>query len=296
MAAGRSLPQPAGGAPLTYELCDGISELHHGVPYRAAADGGCCALAAGALVWVSLAKKKGGDGSAGELFSRATVVSDPLAAPEGSAVRATAGDGGGKRRVHVRYPQGSSYRVRRRMLAPILPVASDPSEGGGMVVVTPDTACYRRLCRIHALPGDAFLEIGCDLGACTVGVAESMAAALPSADSVVVTTAFGVDKSVESVAEARRRHCPLSAAGGAEGAAGPQVPGGAVGAGGASGAPRVVFEEADALTDDGVQALRQRCVDVLGAFTFSVSSWEGPALTQEEACVLPQAARQPCSR
>ena len=85
--------------------------------------------------WVSLAKKKGGDGSAGELFSRATVVSDPLAAPKGSAVRATAGGGGGKRRVHVRYPQGSSYRVRRRMLAPILPPLSDPSEGGGMVVV-----------------------------------------------------------------------------------------------------------------------------------------------------------------
>lgn len=220
-----------------YVSCDGIGQLHQGYPYE---DTGTCtphegsprtdermcvALDTGTLVWVSQSKKKGGADSAGDLFSRAVIVRDPFAAAPDSAAYAGAAGGSGKRRVTVRYPQGSTYSARRRMLAPILPRTSQRC-----VIVAPDTACYRRLCRIHALPTDRFLEIGCDFGACTVGVAESLVAAVPGDPERPRhrAVAFGVDKSKDSIAEANRRHT-AAAATATRGAA-------------------VVFEEADALS------------------------------------------------
>lgn len=178
LSGGQELPQPRAARRQTYAYttCDGIGELHQGYPYRPTGtciphDGSprtderlCTALEVGTLVWVSQSKKKGGAESAGDLFSRATIVKDPFAASPGSAVYAGAAGGSGKRRVTVRYPQGSTYSARRRMLAPVL-----PQTALRCVIVAPDTACYRRLCRVHALPGDRFLEIGCDFGACTVG-------------------------------------------------------------------------------------------------------------------------------
>jgi hypothetical protein len=106
---GCDLPQPPDGQPYTYVVCGGVGELHRGVPYSETGD---AALAPGALVWVSQKKSQSAD-SCGELFSRATVVADPLlGGSESSAAQ---------RRVTIRYPKGSTYRVRRRLLAPVLP-------------------------------------------------------------------------------------------------------------------------------------------------------------------------------
>lgn len=257
------LPQPAVALRsriYAYVTCDGIGELHQGFPYAPAgvvndgsptkkSEGACSPLEPGTLVWVSQSKKKGGANSAGEMLARAAVVADPFAAAEGSAKRAGSAGGGGKRRVSVRYPQGSTYSARRRMLAPILP--RSPGQGPGyiqdVVIVAPDTACYRRLCRIHTLPGDTFLEIGCDFGACTVGAAESLVASVPG-EAIPVrhqSTAFGVDKSTDSVTHANRLHCTPEA----------NITRGA----------SVVFEEADALSAEGAAAIRKRCAEVLGA-------------------------------
>ena len=239
LAGGRQLPQPCASReqPYAYAACDGIGELHQGYPYEHTGsctphEGSprtdermCVALAAGTLVWVSQSKKKGGADSAGDLFSRAAIVKDPFAAAPGSAAYAGAAGGSGKRRVTVRYPQGSTYSARRRMLAPILPRPAQRC-----VIVAPDTACYRRLCRIHTLPTDRFLEIGCDFGACTVGAAESLVAAVPGEPEPLRhhAVAFGVDKSRDSIAEAKRRHSATTAT--------------------ATRGAAVVFEEADALS------------------------------------------------
>lgn len=130
-----------------YAACDGIGELHQGYPYQdtsaciphegspRTAERMCVALDTGTSVWVSQSKKKGGADSAGDLFSRAVIVRDPFAATPGSAAYAGAAGGSGKRRVTVRYPQGSTYSARRRMLAPILPRTAQRC-----VIVAPDTA------------------------------------------------------------------------------------------------------------------------------------------------------------
>ena len=262
LGGGQALPQPGALRRRTYAYvtCDGIGELHQGFPYGPAGlvddssptkspEGACSPLETGTLVWVSQSKKKGGANSAGELVGRAAVVSDPFAAAEGSAKRAGSAGGSGKRRVTVRYPQGSTYSARRRMLAPILPRTAEqgPGYAQDVVIVAPDTACYRRLCRIHTLPGDTFLEIGCDFGACTVGAAESLVASVPS-EKVPVrhqAKAFGVDKSTDSVTHANRLHCTPEA----------NITRGAA----------VVFEEADALSLEGARDIRKRCGEVLGA-------------------------------
>ena len=103
-----------------YATCNGVGELHQGYPYNDTStciphqgsprtdERMCVALDTGTLVWVSQSKKKGGADSAGDLFSRAAIVRDPFAATPGSAAYAGAAGGSGKRRVTVRYPQGST--------------------------------------------------------------------------------------------------------------------------------------------------------------------------------------------
>ena len=115
-----------------------------------------------------------------------------------------------KGRYRVRYGDGSHYHCRRGRLCPLYgtPVGvSDGTPGGtpGLgdrptVVVCPETKHYRQLGRLQPRPGEQALEIGSDLGACTELLAESVGGA---------GHACGVDKSAESVKEAKRRYPDL---------------------------------------------------------------------------------------
>jgi len=135
------------------------------------------------------------------------------------------------------------------MLSPIL--NPDCVETSRVVLVVPDTACYRRLCRVHVLPNDRFLEVGCDLGRCTAGVVESLALSIPqehmdlspslqhtdSEQSLLArasAAALGVDRAEESVLEAQRRF------------------------------PHARFEVCEALSDSGAADLRGLCRARLG--------------------------------
>jgi hypothetical protein len=99
--------------------------------------------------------------------------------------------------VLVRYSGGSTYLVRACNLVPVLepdlqradddhadyyfaasrfPSSSSSSSSSAaaaaaaplvlppMVVVVPETNVYRRVAKVHAAPGDTFVEIGCDYG------------------------------------------------------------------------------------------------------------------------------------
>lgn len=97
-----------------------------------------------------------------ELFLRArVVVADadsiqpgvPAAAPTVGDPKVLSED-----RVLVRYPKGSTYRVRRDHLLPVL------ERQARIVIAVDETPPYRRCCAVHTLPAESFLEIGCDLG------------------------------------------------------------------------------------------------------------------------------------
>ena len=60
-------------------------------------------------------------------------------------------------RVLVRYPLGSTYRVKRMNLLPVL-------QEKNQIVVLEDTLMYRRWAAVHTQPNDSFCEIGCDIG------------------------------------------------------------------------------------------------------------------------------------
>eukprot|EP00555_Chaetoceros_dichaeta_P009960 CAMPEP_0198259726 /NCGR_PEP_ID=MMETSP1447-20131203/8839_1 /TAXON_ID=420782 /ORGANISM="Chaetoceros dichaeta, Strain CCMP1751" /LENGTH=282 /DNA_ID=CAMNT_0043947179 /DNA_START=32 /DNA_END=880 /DNA_ORIENTATION=- len=86
-------------------------------------------------------------------------------------------------RVKVQYPKGSTYNIRRVNLIPIL-------QKQNVVIVVPETTDYRRLCIVHTLAQDNFIEIGSDLGK-TIG-------------QVVARNTLGIDKSRTSVDIAQR--------------------------------------------------------------------------------------------
>jgi hypothetical protein len=170
------------------------------------------ALGEGTLCWVLLSK---GKGRSSQLSRRARVLSDPAAGEDNHNVDGAGGDAtatttdesearrnkGGTdqpdvgeptgvrddgRRVLVRYPAGSTYKVRRSNLLPVLELEDH------LVLVAPETTEYRRLAVVHTRREDHFLEVGCDFGALV--------------DSVDAATALGVDKSDESIMGARQRH------------------------------------------------------------------------------------------
>jgi hypothetical protein len=96
-------------------------------------------------------------------------------------------------RVLVRYPKGSTYRVRRDHLLPVL-------EGQRRVVIVADeTPPYRKCCAVHTLPTDSFLEIGCDLGHTLQRVHETGNERSSAASRILV----GIDKSLFSVRAAK---------------------------------------------------------------------------------------------
>ena len=135
-------------------------------------------LAKDQLVWVLTSqgrkkRKKGAvlhgsknaDGDEGsnairtELFLRARVVSE--------------GDQDNADRILVRYPKGSTYRVRSNFLLPVLEPEVVTSDR--IVLVVPETPDYRRASVVHTCVGESFLEIGCDYGMCVDRVRKALA-------------------------------------------------------------------------------------------------------------------------
>jgi hypothetical protein len=95
-------------------------------------------------------------------------------------------------RVLVRYPKGSTYRVRRDHLLPVL------ERWRRVVIVVSETPPYRKCCAVHTLPTESFLEIGCDLGHNLQRVHET-GDERSSASRILV----GIDKSPFSVRAAK---------------------------------------------------------------------------------------------
>jgi hypothetical protein len=94
-------------------------------------------------------------------------------------------------RILVRYPSGSTYRVKRSNLVPVL------EHERNLVLLAAETNDYRRMGIVHTLPRtDHFLKIGCDFGTLVGG----------SLGVLNALTRLGVDKSDESIHTARGRH------------------------------------------------------------------------------------------
>jgi hypothetical protein len=153
-------------------------------------------------------------------------------------------------RILVRYPKGSTYRVRRSHLIPVL-------EGGKIqqpiVLVIPETPDYRRAAVVHTCQGDDFLEIGCDFGPATHRVQRALSdighvplhvTDTQSSDNEAVeqetsddvterVTCLGIDKSPQSIDIAKERF------------------------------PDCHFSLEDALTDSGTIKLRTLCQEKL---------------------------------
>ena len=208
-------------------------------------------LSPGSLVYVHKSKKK--NSAQRKAFAKARVVSDP-----------GDGDCGGdsaNRRVVVRYPKGSTYSAKRTMLSPILEQrVKDPawinsnrsrwivSEGRCtmLCLCCGETDEYRRLCTHSVTEADTFLEIGCDFGFCIDAVLKSMQIPEPAHDvdfgddhageteGDFAKRIVGVDISVESIAIAKESHAGMS------------------------------LHVIDALSEEGMSSLRDRCTETLG--------------------------------
>jgi hypothetical protein len=119
------------------------------------------------LSWVLLSK---GKQKVSQLYERARVVSE---CEEDD-------------RILVQYPKGSTYRVRRKNLMPVL------EHHKNLVVVASETNDYRRNALVHTLEEDNFMEIGCDFGILV--------------DTVRCKSRLGIDKSEESISIAKERY------------------------------------------------------------------------------------------
>jgi hypothetical protein len=119
------------------------------------------------LCWVLLSK---GKGKTPKLSGRARVLSECDK----------------ENRVLVEYPSGSTYRVRRSNLMPVL------EHGDHLILVASETNDYRRTAIVHTREEDHFVEIGCDFGILV--------------DSVDTKSRLGVDKSEESIRIAKERY------------------------------------------------------------------------------------------
>jgi len=120
------------------------------------------------LVWVLLSK---GKRKVPKLHKRARVC-------DGVA------DGDG--RILVRYPDRSTYRVRRKHLVPVMEYQTRE------ILVASETNDYRRMSIVHTRREDHFIEIGCDFGILV--------------DRVDAKSSLGIDKSEESIRIARERY------------------------------------------------------------------------------------------
>jgi hypothetical protein len=160
-------------------------------------------FAVGQPVWVL---------NGGKPFAKAVV----MPRPESPEAQVFAG------RYRVRYEDGSHYHCRAGAIRPLYGSTGNPKT---TIIVTAKTTHYRQLARLQLFPGESVLEIGSDLGACTAVLAESTNAPMPThchssgegkcdqdddkspwhPVGVAVGRAVGIDKSPQSVVEARRR-------------------------------------------------------------------------------------------
>ncbi len=88
-------------------------------------------------------------------------------------------------RIMIQYPKGSTYRIRKEYLLPVL-------EDERQIVVSPETDLYRRLCWVHTQKMDSFVEIGCDFGLTSGHV------------HVKQESKLGIDKSTTSIEIAKK--------------------------------------------------------------------------------------------
>jgi hypothetical protein len=140
-------------------------------------------------------------------------------------------------RLLVRYPKGSTYMVKRSHLWPVLEPEKtiirntikltkngNNEEAATLVLVFAETDFYRRACMVHTLPdgADIFWEIGCDAGSTIHKVAATLNTSSSSSsnssnssssnsssidnESTSLIRVLGMDKSQESIGEARRLH------------------------------------------------------------------------------------------
>lgn len=136
------------------------------------------------LVWVlcSKGRRKNNDTLRKRLFSRARVLEDCPSSVD--------------HRVHVQYPLGSTYHVRGNFVERVL---NPEHYKDRLVVVVPETFDYRKLCVLHTLPDEDFLEIGSDLGKNVHRVHEAGDSRSSAGRRVI-----GIDKSDYSIAESRK--------------------------------------------------------------------------------------------
>jgi hypothetical protein len=124
-------------------------------------------LPTNALTWVMLSK---GKQKVPKLYERARILSCEE-----------------NNRILVQYPKGSTYKVRRTHLMPVL------EDQTSLIIVASETTDYRRMAIVHTLPDDHFMEIGCDFGILV--------------DHVQSTNCkVGIDKSQESIQGAKERY------------------------------------------------------------------------------------------
>lgn len=156
-------PQPTEGTAYRYVRQDHVAKLIDDIS----------PLSEGSLCWVLLSKGKGANS---QLFKPARVLE----------MEDDNENHHENERILVQYSKGSTYRVRRCNLSPVLEHASN------FVLVASETNDYRRLATIHTTINDHFIEIGCDFGILC--------------DSVVAKTVLGIDKSESSIEIARQRY------------------------------------------------------------------------------------------
>ena len=175
----------------------------------------------GQAVWVC---KSQGRQRTPELFLRARIVHDNNDNNND--------DDNDNNRILVQYPGGSTYRVRREMLVPILEGASssqqvEPTTNNTItaqesssslssllwnkkcswIVVYPETNDYRRACVTHTDPNENFCEIGCAQGITCHRVQQQQSSHNNSNNNNdVQRTVVGIDKSESSIAIARQRY------------------------------------------------------------------------------------------
>ena len=149
----------------------------------------------------------------------------------------------GEERLLIRYPKGSTYRVRRVNVLPVL------EHEKGLILIYPETPEYRKSCLTHTYKDDRFLEIGCDFGPTLDKVQRGLQQGgivsiepnqndqppeevIPSMEKDKVQC-IGIDKSQVSIDIAKERY------------------------------PHCYFSLEDALTEEGTHQLRQLCQDVM---------------------------------
>jgi len=152
------------------------------------------------LCWVMISK---GKGKSKKLMNRARVVDAAIENssndnPNNKSPQHKKHKSGGDQvqRILVRYPKGSTYRVRRENILPVLTIPT-------LVMVLPETRIYHRYAHVHTRANDAFCEIGCDVGILVHRV-------WTNADESVRQWIWGLDKCPLGIASAQKRYPVLA--------------------------------------------------------------------------------------